>query len=249
MGMKSKPFDDRRVRLALMLTLKREKLTKAAMGSTITPFYGFVPPNQSGYDRGLKAPTYDPKTARALLKQAGYPGGKGFPGVALSYVSDPALDRLVANIVLAWHKQLGISVSTRALTTSTLFTQVQSNSLPLYLYGWSADYPDPHDWLSLQWKSDALNNNVHYNNKRFDQLAATADVTWRWDRRLQLYDRAQDVLSHDTAWIPLYIPHRIAYVRPGVTNVDVTGYGIMPSSGSWAGVLVRSTNLPPRNRQ
>ena len=90
---------------------------------------------------------------------------------------------------------------------------------------------------------------MHYDSKKFDQLTATADVTWRPDKRLQLYDQAQNVLLHDIAWIPLYIPHRIAYVRPSVTNVNVTGYGIMPASGSWAGVQVRVAIQPPRSRQ
>lgn len=249
MGLNSKPFNDRRVRLALTLALQRQKLTRAAMGPTITPFYGFVPPNQPGYDPKLKAPGYSVKTARALLKKAGYPDGKGFPSVTLSYVSDPALDKLVAKIVSAWHKNLGITIGTRALTLTTLFTEVQSNTLPLYLYGWSADYPDPHDWLSLQWKSDALNNNVHYHSQKFDQLVSTADVTWRNSRRMQLYNAAQNVLLSDTAWIPLYIPHRIAYVRPGVSNVLVTGYGIMPATGSWAKVLVHPAVPVPRTRQ
>jgi ABC-type oligopeptide transport system substrate-binding subunit len=241
MDFSAKPFNNRSVRLALAMALPRQKLTQDAMGKTITPFFGYVPPGQNGYDPGLKSPAYDPKGARAQLKKAGYSSTKTFPSITLSYVANPALDRLVAGIVQAWHTNLKITVATQALTDSTLFTRVQSGSLPLYLYGWSADYPDPHDWLSLQWKTGAPNNNTHYHNKRFDDLVSSADVTWHAGKRLQLYNSAQSVLVHDLAWLPLYIPHRIAYVRPGVTNVTVTGYGIIPQAGSWSMVKVRSS--------
>ena len=80
-------------------------------------------------------------------------------------------------------------------------------------------------------------------------VALPADVTWQAAKRQQLYNSAQNILVHDLAWLPLYIPHRIAYVRPGVSNVAVTGYGIIPEAGSWSMVRVRSS-LPgsPRFR-
>jgi ABC-type oligopeptide transport system substrate-binding subunit len=241
MDFNAKPFNKRTVRLALAMALPRTKLTQDAMGQTITPFFGYVPPGQNGYDPGVKSPPYDPKGARALLKQAGYSSPKSFPTITLSYVANPALDRLVTGIVQAWHTNLKITVDTQALTDSTLFTRVQSGSLPLYLYGWSADYPDPHDWLSLQWKTGAPNNNTHYHSKTFDSLVSSGDVTWRAAKRQQIYNSAQNILTRDLAWLPLYIPHRIAYVRPGVTNVVVTGYGIIPQAGSWSMVRVRSS--------
>jgi peptide/nickel transport system substrate-binding protein/oligopeptide transport system substrate-binding protein len=124
---------------------------------------------------------------------------------------------------------------------------VQSNKLPLYLSGWSADYPDPHDWLSLQWETGALDNNVHYSNPHFDELAQTADVTWNYTARMRLYNQAQQTLVDDAAWIPLYIPHRVVYMRSTVQNLSVTGYGIIPRSGSWAQVQVKSSSSAPQH--
>lgn len=241
MDLKSKPFNDRRVRQAFAMSLRRDSLTSTAMGPTVTPFFGFVPPGEAGYFRGLKGPPFAPKTARALLRQAGYSSARPFPSVTLSYVSDPALDLLVARIVEAWRKNLGITVTTRALTAPKLFSGMQAGTMPLYLYGWSADYPDPHDWLSLLWRSDAVNNAVHFHNKTFDRLVAAADVTWKWNRRMSLYNQSQQVLARNVAWLPLYIPRRLAYVRQGVTNVTVTGYGIIPQAGSWSTVGIQNT--------
>jgi oligopeptide transport system substrate-binding protein len=252
MNLTAKPFDNVKVRKAFAMSLDRNLLTGKVLGKTVTPFYGFVPPNEPGYDANIKGPSYNPAAARALLKSAGYTTTKSktdFPKVTLSYVKDPALDRLVTWIAASWRKNLGITITTNALESSAFFTDVQSGSLPLYFYGWSADYPDPHDWLTLLWRSSAVNNNVHYHNPQFDKLVASADVTWRVKRRMNLYDQAQELLVQDEAWIPLYIPHRVVYVRPGVTNINVTGFGIIPQAGTWSRVQVHTNSQPARQGQ
>jgi ABC-type oligopeptide transport system substrate-binding subunit len=217
------------------------------MGPAVTAFDGYVPLGQPGYDGHLKTLGYSVTAARAALKAAGYPAGKGFPATTLYYADDPAnpgMSKLARSIAKAWRKALGISVDTEALTLNTLLAKVQSSSLPLYLSGWSADYPDPHDWLSGQWSAGAPNNNVQYRSSRFDKLVRTADVTWDNRQRMRLYNAAQQVLVSDAAWIPLYIPHRLGYIRPEVSNLVLTGYGIIPRAGTWAGVEIRTP--PPR---
>ena len=166
--------------------------------------------------------------------------------MTLYYEDQPAVAKLATAIAKAWRKNLKVSIDTRALTLNTLLARVQSNSLPLYLLGWSADYPDPHDFLSLQWKTSAPNNNMHFSDKVFDDLMSTADVTWAYVQRMHLYDEGQQRLVDDAAWIPMYIPHRLVYIRPSVLNLVVTGYGIMPSKGSWAGVQVKTATAGKR---
>jgi len=241
MDLRAKPFSNPHIRRALTLALDRSTLPKLAMGRTVTPFAGYVPPGQNGYDPQLKSLPFDPTAAKRELVAGGYGNGKTFPLTTLYYADDPNISKIAQTITRAWRKNLGINIDTLALTVSTLFTRAQNNSLPLYLFGWSADYPDPHDWLSLQWKSDAVNNNVHYSNKQFDAAVSSADVTWDGAKRLKLYDLAQQLLVNDAAWIPMYIPHRLVYIRPTVANLVLTGYGIIPRSGTWAQVSVATT--------
>lgn len=238
MDLRAKPFSNPHIRRALTLALDRSTLPRIAMGPTVTPFAGYVPPGQNGFDPQLQSLPFDATAAKRELAAGGYVNGKTFPITTLYYADDPKISKLAQTITRAWHKNLGISIDALALTVNTLFTKAQNNTLPLYLFGWSADYPDPHDWLSLQWKSDAVNNNVHYSNKQFDTLVSAADVTWDGSKRLKLYDRAQQLLINDAAWIPMYIPHRLVYIRPTVANLVLTGYGIIPRSGTWAQVSV-----------
>jgi oligopeptide transport system substrate-binding protein len=249
MNVKVAPFGDRRVRRALTMALDRNSLVSAALGRTVTPFGGYVPVGEAGYNAHLKLLPYDVAKARLELKAAGFPNGKGFPSMTLSYAASPGLARLVQAVAQQWRTALNIHVSTKGLVQNVLLTKQAQNSLPLYLSGWTADYPDPHDWLSLQWKSDAINNNMHYSNKTFDDDVAAADVTWDYRRQQQLYNAAQESLVQDAAWLPLYIPHRLTYIRPNVDNLSLTGYGVMPRTGSWAQVAVRTASSNSKAQQ
>lgn len=249
MNLRMKMFANRHMRRALILALARNSIVRKAMGPVVSPFGGYVPPGEQGYDPKLRALPYDSALARRELTLAGYSSSKDFPGTTLYYgvdPTDPAAARLIRRLAVAiaksWHAVLHINVSTRALTLNTLYAKAQAGNLPLYLSGWSADYPDPHDWLAGQWRTKALNNNVGYSSKQFDTAVETADVTWNPVTRARLYDAAQQTLVQDAAWIPLYIPHRLVYIRPTVRNLMLTGYGVIPRAGNWAEVTVQTSS-------
>jgi len=245
MNLNKKPFSSVEVRRALTLAIPRNRVVQDTFGPTAIPFTGSVPSGEIGYDSKLKPLTYSPKSARAALAAAHLGTGKHFPAIVLYYPTDSTdtamsgkLAALAGAIVKAWDTNLGINASARPLAANVLLTDVQSNSIPLYLLGWSANYPDPRDWLTGQWRSDAVNNNVHFMSTTFDKLVKAADVTWNFKRRMSLYNQAQQVLVQDAAWIPLYIPYRLEYISPSVSNLVLTGYGIMPRSGNWSSVQV-----------
>ena len=68
------PWHDRRVRLAASLAIDRNAINQAEMLGLGKPAGSFVPPE---FDFALKIgpPPYDPKRAKQLLAEAGYPNG------------------------------------------------------------------------------------------------------------------------------------------------------------------------------
>lgn len=72
------PLNDARVRRALSLAVDREALVRDVVCGGGQPCFGFTPDGA-----GYKTPhgvEFNPEKARSLLAQAGFPGGKGFPG-------------------------------------------------------------------------------------------------------------------------------------------------------------------------
>ena len=72
---KSSPFHDIRVRQAASIAINREMICKKVMHGLTIPWGDMLAPYHPGFDPSVKPPPYDPETAKALLKEAGYPNG------------------------------------------------------------------------------------------------------------------------------------------------------------------------------
>ena len=71
------PLKDRRVRLALSKMINRPAITERVLAGAGELAGQLVPEGMGGYDPDLKPVAFDPAGARALLEEAGYPGGFG----------------------------------------------------------------------------------------------------------------------------------------------------------------------------
>ncbi len=72
------PFDDKRVRQAIMLGIDREAIVAGLFNGLLPVATSYLPPDDPNYNRELAPWPYDPGRARALLLAAGYtPGPDG----------------------------------------------------------------------------------------------------------------------------------------------------------------------------
>ena len=77
-------FQDVRVRRAFNLAVDRRKLVKYTLQGEGDPAVHGLMPTYKGYDNTtVKGFDFDPDEARSLMKQAGFPDGKGFPKLDL----------------------------------------------------------------------------------------------------------------------------------------------------------------------
>ena len=71
-NLRTKPFDDPRVRRALSLAVDRKEIIDLLFFSHGSPCYGPFMPGSSVYPRDFRPEPYDPKKAEELLREAGY---------------------------------------------------------------------------------------------------------------------------------------------------------------------------------
>jgi peptide/nickel transport system substrate-binding protein len=69
------PFHDIRVRRAVSLAIDRKSICEKILQGNSEPYGDVINPLCLGYDKSLKPDPYDPKKARAMLADAGYPNG------------------------------------------------------------------------------------------------------------------------------------------------------------------------------
>src|SRR5207248_1473929 len=91
---------------------------------------------------------FDPAGGRALLNDAGYSGGLGFPRLAFSFQDTSEERPRVEFMRNAWKQHLDIDIELNPMSKQAFHHAVDSKDFDVALTGWIADYPDPQDWFS-----------------------------------------------------------------------------------------------------
>lgn len=98
------PFDDRRVREALAISIERERLTEGEMEGQTQPALSFLP-----FTRGSGATiVQDKERARDLLEEAGFPAGRNFPAIRLVINRNDTQQRVARAVARMWKQNLNI---------------------------------------------------------------------------------------------------------------------------------------------
>ncbi len=222
------PLNQDRVREALAYALNKAPLVSTVFGTLAQATDGMLPPGMPGYDPHLLGARHDPARARALLAQAGYPGGRGFPSLVFSADQGTQNLLLASALVQQWHDVLGITVGIAQTEHNAYNQQLTKLEFQIAPVTWTADWPDPQNFLTQLLHSGAHNNNGGWSNARFDRLVDRADqLVGDTSQRLSLYRRAEALAMQDAATIPIANPQAGILIRSTVVGLQVAGGAVV----------------------
>lgn len=213
-----KPFDNPKLRRAFAMAIDREVLPKILQGGP-TPATSWIPPGMLAHNPeiGLK---FDPVAARQLLKEAGYPDGKGLPPIVLGYNTDEEKKLIAEAVQSMWQKHLGVVVRIENQEWKVFLKKLQTDPFPVFRSGWGADYPDPDNFMKL-FTSGSGNNHGRWKNPRYDHVLDLAARELDPKKRSRLYDEAQRLLTEiDAAIVPLYWKAEATMLNPKFTGLE-----------------------------
>jgi len=218
-----KPFNDARVRKAFALAIDRAVFPKILHGGE-KPASSWIPPGMLAHNPKIGLP-HNPVEARRLLREAGYPDGKGFPHVVLGYNTDED-HKLVAEAVQGiWQRNLGVVVSLENQEWKVYLKKLQTDPPPIFRLGWGADYPDPDNFMKL-FTANSGNNHTRWKNPRFDQLLDLAAKEYDRAKRIKIYDEAQRILCEtDLPIAPLFWTAESTLLNPAYTGLEMNSMG------------------------
>ena len=98
------PFDDRRVREALAISIERERLTEGEMEGQTQPALSFLPFVSSDETKIVQ----DKERAKDLMEEAGFPNGQDFPQIRLVVNRNDIQQRVARAVGRMWKENLNI---------------------------------------------------------------------------------------------------------------------------------------------
>ena len=212
------PMNNPKVRRAIVMAIDRKKISEF-LHAEQTLATSFVPPHMMAHDPKMGLP-FDPAAAKVELRNAGLEPGKTLELDLVCANWDKPL--LIAQFIQSeLKKHLGINVQIQSFDHRTFRGQMELNAYPLFITSWSADYPDPDNFLSV-FLSFSGNNRTTWKNASYDEKVLAARTNQDPKAREKLYIAAQKILVQDEAVIgPLFYEPNIALVSPRVKVVDL----------------------------
>jgi peptide/nickel transport system substrate-binding protein len=191
------PFTDVRVRQALNYAVDVDAIIDALLGGHGNRLANFFMNESLGYDPDLKPYPHDPDKAKALLAEAGYPGG-------LSTTMEHTTDEN-ANVISAVAGQLGeagIKVELQPREKATFNgTWKDRKAAPLRFSTWKPLF-DPFTLLSLVVSNKGYLS--RYDNPKAQPLIDAGAAETDSAKRAEIYRQLGMVLHDDPAAIYLY---------------------------------------------
>jgi peptide/nickel transport system substrate-binding protein len=203
-----KPFSDKRVRQALMMAVDRAQVIEGAWSGYGTAIGSHYTPNDPGYIDLTGVQKYDPKKAKQLLADAGYPNGFSFSIKTPQMAYAPRS----AEVMQAMFAEIGVTMT------------IQPTEFPAK---WVADVMKATDYdMTIVAHAEPMDIDIYsrdpyyfnYKNPAFNELMKKVELTSDATERAKIYGEAQKILAED-------VPSLFLFVMPklGVWNKKLKG--------------------------
>ena len=211
------PFNNPLVRKAFSASIDRKSIIGLIQGAGITTT-SWIPKDMLAYNAEIGV-GFDPEQAKKWLAEAGYPDGKGFPEITFLW-PDVSFNRVIAEALQSmWKEYLGIKVNLINEEWKVYLSTINTNPPEIHRAGWGADFPDPHNFMSL-FTCNSGNNRTGWCNKEYDALVEAAAAETDPDKRIVLYNQAQKILTEtDSPIAPFYITTQQNLIKPYVIGL------------------------------
>jgi oligopeptide transport system substrate-binding protein len=221
------PFDDVDVRCAFCHAADVDYVIRSTLSGMMTPADGILPPGMPGYNEELKGLEYNVARAEDLIANSEYGNVSNLPPITITvsgYGND--IPGYLGAIIEEWRENLGIEVAVRQLEPSEFIYHLGEEKDEMFLLGWVADYPDPHNFLDTLFYTGSENNIFDYSNPQLYSLLDQAAVEPDTDSRLSMYQQAEQEIVAQAPCLPLCFGSNYILVKPYVKGYVLNPLGV-----------------------
>ncbi len=228
-NLKHKPFDDKRVRLAINYAIDKQEIIDGVylgLGINIASPYK---PGTRWSNPDLQPYPYDPTKARELLKEAGFVtnsngmlerDGKTF---SFEIITNQNKEREKSAVLIQRRlKEVGIDVQIRAIEWASFISRfIKTGDFDVVVLGWSLGLdPDQYSiWHSSQ-QAPGQFNFIGYNNPVADKLLEQGRLELNPDKRMKIYHEFSKVLLEDSPIVFLSAGYGLTAIHKRVKGIE-----------------------------
>lgn len=190
-----KPFDDKRVRQALMMAIDRQTVIDGAWSGLGTAIGSHYTPNDPGYQDMTGVLPYNVEKAKALLAEAGYPNGFTFTIKSPQMAYAPRS----AQVMQAMFAEIGVTVN------------IEPTEFPAK---WVKDVMTSRDYdMTIVAHAEPMDIDIYsrdpyyfnYKNPAFNDLMKKVQETTDPAEQAKIYGEAQKILAEDVPALYLFV--------------------------------------------
>ncbi len=234
---------DTRLRRALSFAINRRELLTEVYDDQFEAAHTVLPPGMPAHSRDVPIVEEDLSLARELVSQVrgSDPSADPSAPIAVEIVSasQSAFAQAEFEFIKERWQSIGISTSIRYITDWEQFEQyLQSDAMQIFRYSWTADMPDPDNFLRPLFSSSSSVNFSEYSNSTVDALLTEAAATVDEVERAGLYQRIERKVMEEYPIIPLFYLSVDRVYQSWVNGINSSPLG-------WQAVRLHRTWLDP----
>ena len=211
---------DKRVRQAIAYAINNEDIVDSIYNGSATVATSPVPKITTGHNENSNNYPQNIEKAKQLLAEAGYPNGFNIE----LFVSEDNQRIDMAVIIQDNLKKIGINAEIKTFQWAAYVSTIENPNIikPLFIMSWNISNDDPDEVLYPLYHSsqiDAHTNVVFYKNEKFDNLISEARETTDKEKRMKLYEEAQDIIQEDLPHYTLVYPKQNFAYKASIKNI------------------------------
>jgi ABC-type transport system substrate-binding protein len=214
-NMRRKPFDDRRVRMALSMAIDVDKIIKYVLYGQGERITGPFVKQTDYYNHRIESIPYDPEGALKLLEQAGWrrndegwleKDGKRFEFTLITN-SGNDLRKAIMTIAQDGWRQIGIDVRTDLLEWAVFIQErVDKADFDALVLGWSMGIePDLYEVFHSSQTNPYQLNFVGFKNEEADDLIIKVRREYNYERQVEYCHRLHEIIATEQPYTFLYV--------------------------------------------
>lgn len=217
--LRNSPLKSKLVRQAINYAIDRKKIiTYFKNGIGIAATGGFTPPGIAGFDTVAQyGYQYRPQKSAELLRQAGFPEGKGLAPIIILTAENYAD---IVNFIATQLQEVGIPAKIEIMQPNILKQQMSRSQAMFFRAQWIADYPDAETYLAFFNSSfPAPPNYTRYRNPLFDKLY-NESMNLPDEQRYKVYRQMDSIAIADAPLVPLFYDQLLHFTQNNVQGLS-----------------------------